>query len=100
LWGFPLYVRQGRTGFAETLRVGAAGEFGLELAVGRKTGRVRHAYSHFRTTLHVFECQVVGGQVQGKGRSAVKWVFPSQFLRYPFSGADRKVIQLFESLEG
>jgi A/G-specific adenine glycosylase len=61
LWEFP----GGKREPGESLRRCCAREIweevGLRVCVGRKLMTIRHAYSHFRITLHVFECRPLGG---------------------------------------
>jgi len=67
-----------------------------ELAIKAKVLRplitVRHAYSHFRITLHAFECRYVSGAPRALGCADWKWVRPADLGRYAFPAANHKII--------
>jgi len=51
---------------------------------------VRHAYSHFRITLHAFHCCYVKGTPRTS--NPYRWVSPEELSQYPFPVANRKII--------
>ena len=53
---------------------------------------VQHAYSHFRVTIHTFECEHLSGKPQPIHCVACKWVWPSQSDNYAFPRANRKIL--------
>lgn len=93
LWEFP----GGKRERGESLRRCCAREIeeevGIRVRVGRKIMTIRHAYSHFRITMHVFECWPVEGSPRPLGCQEVRWVRCSQLSRYPFPAANRKIIE-------
>ncbi len=93
LWEFP----GGKRMPSESLKAAVTREINEELAVKVKAGKlfmkVEHAYSHFRITLHVFQCEYLTGQPQPLGCVAWKWIFPHQLTRYPFPAANQKIIR-------
>ena len=54
---------------------------------------VKHAYTHFRITLHAFECDYVSGRPKALGCTAWRWVKPDELDAYAFPRANRKVIE-------
>jgi A/G-specific adenine glycosylase len=68
-------------------------EVGILIKVGEKITSVKHAYTHFRITLHAFHCTHEGGEPKGSGCSDWRWVFLDSFHDFAFSKADRMVIQ-------
>ena len=72
-------------------------EVGLEVTVRGYLTSVDHAYSHFRITLHVFECDWVSGTARPIACEQVRWVRPSQLAEYAFPAANNRV---FEVLRG
>ena len=100
LWGFPGFLREGRKSFPDTLERGAKRDLGLVIQAGQKLGKVEHAYSHFKITLHVFECNSSSGKSKNRKNVNCKWVYPSQLKKYPLSGADQKVIKKFTVVRG
>ena len=89
LWAFPSGRRMGREPLAERLRRIVRGEWGLEVKVGVRRQTLAHAFTHFRITQHVFECEWQNGTV--KRDSAIKWVRPSELKNYPMGKTDRQV---------
>ena len=100
LWGFPGFLREGRKSFPDTLERGTKRDLGLVIQAGQKLGKVEHAYSHFKITLHVFECNSSSGKSKNRKNVNCKWVYPSQLKKYPLSGADQKVIKKFSVVGG
>jgi A/G-specific adenine glycosylase len=68
-------------------------ETGVLIKVGEKITSIKHAYTHFRITLHAFHCTHEGGEPKTLGCSAWRWVFLDSLHNFAFSKADRMVIQ-------
>ena len=69
-------------------------ELGIDVAVNHFFVRVKHAYTHFKITLHVYECAFLpeGGEPQAIECAAWRWVDQSELDNFAFSAADRQVI--------
>jgi len=93
LWEFP----GGKREPGETLRRCCAREIkeevGITVRVGRKWATIRHAYSHVRVTLHVFECQYARGEPKPLGCQRVRWVRPDELAHYPFPAANKILLE-------
>lgn len=93
LWKFP----GGQRGPDETLQQGLRRRVREELGIGVKVGKaltsVDHAYTHFRITLHAFRCARRDGTPRAIGCDKAQWVTPDRLDDFPFSRADRKVIE-------
>jgi len=100
LWEFP----GGKREDGETLPECLAREMREELAMGIEVGEllaiVRHAYTHFRITLHAFHCHWVDGEPRCLDCAAFRWVLPDEMDALPMSVADRKVAQALGSGRG
>lgn len=92
LWEFPGGKREEGETLAECLRRELREELAIDVEVGELFCVVRHAFTHFRITLHAFSCRHVGGDPQLIGAQAIAWVTPDQLDRYAFGKADRQVI--------
>lgn len=93
LWEFPGGHREKRESLAQCVAREVREELGIEIAVGKKFAKVAHAYSHFKITLHAFDCAYVSGRPRAIGCAAWQWVAPSELTQYAFPKANRMVIQ-------
>jgi A/G-specific adenine glycosylase len=93
LWEFP----GGKLDAGETLEECVAREIeeelGIRIRVGKLFARVKHAYSHFRITLHVFKCRPMAGRIKKLGIADYRWVTPDELSQFAFPKADRVVIE-------
>lgn len=93
LWEFPGgKLEQGET-FAQALQREIREELALEIEVGRPLRPIKHAYTHFRITLHPFHARWLAGQAQHLGVADHAWVSLPDLDRYPFAVTDQKIIQ-------
>jgi A/G-specific adenine glycosylase len=96
LWEFP----GGKKHHGETLEECTAREIeeelGIVIAVGEKFAEVKHAYSHFKITLHAFKCKPVRGRVQKIGVADFRWVKAEELDAFAFPKADRVIIQMLK----
>ena len=49
-------------------------ELGAEVSVGEALGVYRHAYTHFRITLHAFRCRLLSGEPHPLQAADLRWV--------------------------
>jgi A/G-specific adenine glycosylase len=97
LWEFPGGKRENGESLAACLEREIREELGIRVTVGRRLVSVNHAYSHFRITLHAFECKYTGGRIRLHGCDDARWITAHDLTRYAFPGADRKIIALLKS---
>ncbi len=93
LWEFP----GGKKERGETLEACVRREMIEELAmyveVGEQIASIKHAYTHFKITLHCFECKHIGGELKLIHPADAKWVRPAELSDYAFPKADRVVLE-------
>ncbi len=92
LWEFPGGKCLDGESLESCLRREIREELGVEIAVGERVTVVRHAYTHFRITLHAFRCRLVAGEPQTLGCEAWRWVTADELADYPFPAADHRII--------
>lgn len=92
LWEFPGGKRERNETRENCVARETREELGIEIAVGKKMATIHHAYSHFKITLHAFECRWVRGRPRALGCAAWKWVAPRELSQYAFPAANRKII--------
>jgi A/G-specific adenine glycosylase len=94
LWEFPGgKIRPGETAAQACVRE-IAEEVGIRVAVSSHLAHVRHAYTHFKIRMDVFQCRYRSGKVRLSGPVDHRWILPEALDRYPFPGANRKFLHL------
>ena len=97
LWEFP----GGKQEPGETLPACLARELREELAIEVEVGAlfavVEHAFTHFKITLHAFDCRYICAipphtEPQCLGAMDWAWIDEAELARYSFGKADRQVI--------
>jgi A/G-specific adenine glycosylase len=59
--------------------------------VGRALGVFSHAYTHFRVTLHAFECLLEEGEPKILVHDEIRWVQAKDLNEYPMGKIDREI---------
>lgn len=97
LWEFP----GGKVRAGESLEACChreiAEETGLNVSVGEKFAEVKHAYTHFKITLHAFHCVYLSGEAQAKSSQEVRWVQIDDLANYAFPKANKSVIEALQN---
>jgi A/G-specific adenine glycosylase len=92
LWKFPGGECRAGESPEEALRRTVKEELGIRAYVNRPLGSVKHAYTHFRTTLHGFHCRRVG-EPTNLGCERWEWAAKPDLAGFPFSRVDRKIME-------
>ncbi len=91
LWGFP----HGRLEKGESKQTGliriCRDEYGVIVQPNIALMRVKHAYTHFRITLHVFRAMYLSGDVSSASNHV--WATLSELETLAFALTDRKIIE-------
>lgn len=100
LWEFPGGKREEGETMPECLQRELREELAIEVTVGTLFIKVKHAFTHFKITLHAYECVYAGGTPQKLGVHDFVWVTEDEFARYSFGKADREVIAALNQRRG
>ena len=96
LWEFPGGKQKPGESLEECLKREIDEELGIEISVGEQFMQVKHAYSHFRITLHPFFCRHLKGRIQKIGIMDYRWVTSSELSEYAFPRADQRMIDFLQ----
>ena len=91
LWEFPGGKLQDGEDLPECLRREICEELGVDISVGAQIGVYRHAYTHFRVTLHAFNCLLEQGEPQALEATDLRWVPPARLEEFPMGKIDRQI---------
>lgn len=91
LWEFPGGKLEPGEDLPGCLRREIREELGVEVEVGGGMGVYRHAYTHFRVTLHAFSCRVVNGEPRALHASELCWAGETELRGYPMGKIDRRI---------
>ncbi len=99
LWEFPGGKQEPGESLEACLEREVREEMDIQIRVQGPFLTIPHAYSHFKVTLHSFQCQHVHGEPRPKKAINWKWVSPKEINRYAFPQANRKILDaLLETL--
>jgi A/G-specific adenine glycosylase len=91
LWEFPGGKVEAGESLPEGLRREIMEELGVAVAVGEPYGVYRHAYTHFKVTLHAFACRLLDGEPRALQASEIRWVQPGELGEFPMGKIDRQI---------
>ncbi len=97
LWEFPGGKCEQGESLPECVLREIREELNIEVEVGQPMTVVKHAYTHFRVTLHFFHCQYLSGEVYAINHTAWKWVSAQELPDYAFPAANHAVIAALQA---
>lgn len=92
LWEFPGGKQEPDESLPQTLQREIREELAIEIAVEALLLTLKHAYTHFRITLHAFQARYLTGTIQHLGVADHAWVWPAELDNYPFAATDRQIV--------
>jgi 8-oxo-dGTP diphosphatase len=93
LWEFPGGKLEPGESSASALRRELREEVGIEVVAARPLIRVRHDYPDREVMLDVWRVERFSGEAAGHEGQPVRWVEPSELVRYRFPAANRPIIK-------
>ena len=68
-------------------------ELGVQVTIKEKIMTIKHSYTQFRVTLHVFLCRLESGKIRATSCDQWKWVSLENINQYPFPAANVKILK-------
>lgn len=92
LWEFPGGKQQPGEDLPACLQREIREELDADICVGPQVGVYRHAYTHFRVTLHAYHCTLQhGAEPRPIQPQALRWAHLDELSSYPMGKIDRLI---------
>jgi A/G-specific adenine glycosylase len=91
MWEFPGGKQEPGEDLINCLQREILEELGTKIQVGESVGVYKHAYTHFKVTLHAFLCRLNGREPQIKEHTDLRWVAPAELDDFPMGKIDRQI---------
>jgi len=92
LWEFPGGKQEKGETLDETLKRELKEELGVETDVFDKFKELKHAYSHFKITMHAYWCKIKRGSPKPNSSDKLEWVHLNNIDHFPFPKANKSII--------
>lgn len=92
LWEFPGGKVEVSENYETALQREIIEELGIDIQVDRHLCEVKHAYTHFRITLHAFHASYISGTPHNIGVADHAWVSLADLDHYAFAATDLRII--------
>jgi A/G-specific adenine glycosylase len=100
LWEFPGGKAEPGENLPDALQREIREELAADIHVGESFGIYRHAYTHFRITLHAFLCTLDGKEPRPLEAEEIAWVTPHDLANYPMGKVDRLIARKLVGNDG
>ncbi|MBN2732132.1 MAG: (deoxy)nucleoside triphosphate pyrophosphohydrolase, partial [Balneolaceae bacterium] len=91
LWEFPGGKKKEDESIKETVVRELNEELGIEAKIMEPLMKLKHAYSHFKITLHAYICKIEKGTPQPKTSQQIRWISIDELDQVPFPKANRRL---------
>jgi mutator protein MutT len=98
LWEFPGGKCELGETFEECIIREISEELGIEISVDKLFGDITHAYPKKVVHLKFFICELVKGEPQPLGCSAIKWIGKNELAQHEFPAADARLLEDLKDL--
>lgn len=99
LWEFPGGKQKENESLQNTVLREIKEETQLDVSIDKQYCTIKHAYSHFKITLHVFKCHYVSGIATPNTTDEIKWISLEEIDTYAFPKANIKALEVIKEDE-
>ncbi|HNY49383.1 MAG TPA: A/G-specific adenine glycosylase [Smithella sp.] len=96
LWKLPGGFVEADQDLKESLKRNVKDELGIYIRPGEHLASVNHIYTHFRLTLHAYECRFLKGTPKPLGCQNWQWASLADLKKLPLSKIDRMIVRQAE----
>jgi A/G-specific adenine glycosylase len=93
LWELPGGKQNSDEAIETTVTREILEETGLSVTIVKPLCMIKHAYTHFKITMHTYLCDAPHDRAIAKSSTEVRWVLPSELSDYAFPTATHKVFE-------
>lgn len=93
LWEFPGGKMEKNETPEDCLKREIREELSVDVDIESKLMTIRHSYTQFRVTLHVYLCRLPAGRIRATQCEQWKWVSFGELESYPFPSANAKIVE-------
>lgn len=97
LWEFPGGKQESKETIEETIHREFEEEIGISIRLEKPFPLIKHAYSHFKISLHAFKAFYIKGEAKAKASSEIKWISVRDLDKYAFPKANRNLIGFIQA---
>jgi 8-oxo-dGTP diphosphatase len=94
MWEFPGGKPEGNESPEECLARELREEFGIETQIGEFLVSSPYEYPHLAIELLAYRATYIAGEFKLNDHDEIRWVLPSELLRYDLAGADVPVAEV------
>lgn len=98
LWEFPGGKQEADESIEECIARELQEELSIKTSVGEHFMTVKHAYSHFTMTMHVYRARIISGRPRPIHCADYAWVAVPNLGKYAYSKADLQVVAKLQNL--
>ena len=93
LWEFPGGKQEAGESLEDCIRREIREELDIAINVGEPFGVYKHAYTHFKVTLHAFLCRMTEGEPKPLAADELGWFTREELKDLPMGKIDRQIAQ-------
>ena len=99
LWEYPGGKQEKGESLEDCIRREIREELGVTIEAGRPFGVYKHAYTHFKVTLHAFICTITAGDPQPLAADGIGWFTREELKDLPMGKIDRMITDKLAAAE-